>query len=126
MLAGGEVPLKSEVEALLRVLAKKEVPDDWGDGHFISNDRMELPAQAFVLARYCAARGQEALAAQLMKAAETHARKTGYTPADRLQMELSFVLQFRATLALANPQLDRHALARLFQNIEDRCPAICR
>jgi len=117
-----EVSLKSEVESLLRTLATKRPVDEWADRHDSIDDKIYLPAQAFALARYCAAHDQEALSARLMRAVESAAKDQGRDSADYLQMQLSMILEFRAELALANPQLDRHAQARLFQNVAEKCP----
>ncbi len=61
------VSLDEETAAILRTLAKKELDGFWDDGHDTYSDRLDLRAQAFVLARYCHAQGRDDLAARLLR-----------------------------------------------------------
>jgi len=115
---------ETEAEAMLRVLSKKTFDGFREDRHDVYTDRLDLPAQAFVLARYCVAAGKEPLAARLMRATERWARKGEPSQAldEYLQDAIGGALAWRAMLAMADPQLNRRTQALLFQGILDHCP----
>jgi hypothetical protein len=122
-----EVSIHAEATALLRVLAKKEIDSFWDDGHDIYSDRLDVRAQAFVLARYCAAKGHEAVAARLMRAAADKLEAT--TPErfeEELQDEFGFLLRWRAAIAFADASLSRKRLAQLYRSIVENCPGLFR
>jgi len=117
------VSLEAETAALLTILRQNPSPASWTDGHAVDADRIDLPTQAFVLARYCAKQGRDDLAARLIHAGG-HGSAPGETAtgSHAIRLQLAVALDWRATLALADPHLSRHALAALFQHIADKCP----
>jgi hypothetical protein len=112
----------AEVSSLLRVLARNTPISEYEDLHHVYMDRMDLRAQAFVLARYCALHGREDLAVQLLRTIAPHWEQQNLTMEEALQRQIGRALDWRATLAMADRDMNRRAVAALFQNIVEHCP----
>jgi hypothetical protein len=113
----------AEVDSLLRVLSRNTPISDYEDLHHVYMDRMDLRAQAFVLARYCAAHGREDLAVRLLRTiAPFWEQQQHLTMEQALQRQIGRALDWRATLAGADRVMTRRAQAAMFQNIVDHCP----
>lgn len=113
----------AEVNSLLRVLAKNTPALEYEDLHHVYMDRIDLRAQAFVLARFCAARGREDLSVRLLRTiAPLWEQQQHLTMEEALQRQIGRALDWRATLAMADREVSRRALAAMFQNIVDHCP----
>ncbi|HSI14355.1 MAG TPA: hypothetical protein VK961_20060 [Chthoniobacter sp.] len=113
----------AEVTSLLRVLAKSTPALEYEDLHHVYMDRMDLRAQGFVLARFCAARGREDLALRLLRTiGPLWEQQQHLTMDEALQRQIGRALDWRATLASADRAVDRRALAAMFQSIVDHCP----
>lgn len=113
----------AEVNSLLRVLAKSTPILEYEDLHHVYMDRLDLRAQGFILARYCAARGREDLAARLLRTIGQYWEQQQHLTMDEaLQRQIGRALDWRATLAMADRSVNRRALAALFQGIVEHCP----
>lgn len=112
----------TEVNSLLGTLAKKTRDSEYEDLHQVYMDRLDLPAQAFVLARFCASHRREDLAVHLLRAIAPIWEQQQLTMEEGIQRQIGRALDWRATLAMADRQNDRRALAAMFQNIVDHCP----
>lgn len=112
----------TEVNALLATLTKKTRDSEYEDLHQVYMDRLDLPAQAFVLARFCASHGRDDLAGRLLRTIEPIWQQQHLTMEEAIQRQMGRALDWRATLAMADHQTNRHVLAALFQNIADHCP----
>lgn len=116
------VSVDAEVNALLRVLTKNTPIPEYEDLHHVYMDRIDLRTQAFVLARFCAARGREDLAARLLRTIGPLWAQEHLTMEEALQRQVGRAMTWRATLATADRGNNRRALAEMFQNIADHCP----
>lgn len=110
------------VNALLDTLTKKNRDILYEDLHQVYMDRLDLPAQAFVLARFCASHGREDLAVRLLRTIAPIWEQQHLTMEEAIQRQMGRALGWRATIAMADRQVDRHTLAAMYQNIVDHCP----
>lgn len=115
------VSLDEETAALVRILEDKD-RNQWPDIRDSSSQRLDWWTQDFVLARYCAARGRNDLAARLLQAVSLAYQAQGAELQERLSADMGRALRWRATLALVDTRLDRHALAALFRTVVRQCP----
>jgi hypothetical protein len=111
---------------LLATLAKSESADfsDFREtGRDGYADRIRFEAQAVALARYGAAHGHEEMASRLLAKAKQKLEKERRRPfAVELQNEFLWVLEWRATLALADARETRRTLAKRLREIVANCP----
>lgn len=113
----------AEVNSLLRVLSRNTPISEYEDLHHVYMDRMDLRAQAFVLARFCALHGRDDLAVQLLRTiAPQWEQQQRLTMEEALQRQIGRALDWRATLAMADRDMNRRAVAAMFQNIVAHCP----
>ena len=112
----------TEVSSLLTTLTKKTRDSVYEDLHQVYMDRLDLPAQAFVLARFCASHGREDLAIRLLRTIAPIWEQQHLTMEEAIQRQIGRALDWRATLAMADRHNDRHTLAAMYQNIVDHCP----
>jgi hypothetical protein len=114
---------EEETASMRKLISQKEIDGFWIDGHDTYSDRLDQRAQAFVLARYFQLQHREDLAASLLHGLDQWAHKTKEAPLHEfLEDKICSVLRWRATLAWADPQQDRHALAALLRNAAKHCP----
>jgi hypothetical protein len=116
------VSMEEEATALMRIFEQKRQEEYWADNHDTYTDRLDLRTQAFVLARYCATQGREDLAKRLLQTV-SHAFNDlhGAQLQEELADGIGDTLRWRASLALADPQQNRQALAGLFRKISKNC-----
>jgi hypothetical protein len=120
------VTAAQEIAALQKSLAKKESDRSWEDGHFLDDDKLDIPVQAFVLARYLAANHQDKLAAQLLREAERWVKREYHdspevTFKSVLQSDFAYALTFQAWMSYADPSQSRREIVRRLRLIAKEC-----
>ena len=113
-----KVTFAQEVASMERAFSKKELDGFSDDGHDSYSDRLDLKAQLVVLARYGAAHGQNESAARLLRTSErAFQTKTAKDYQWQLRVALGQVLEWRKTMAFADPAMDRRKIARMAAEI---------
>lgn len=113
-----EVAPAAEAARLERELRKQKPPEP--DDRY--RPPLPLAAQAFVLARYCAAHGEEALAVHLLRLSARTVADRSVPFAVNLQQDLRYLLAWNAFVDCRDPRIDRRQLAARFAAIHKLCP----